>query len=226
MWINFFGAVNSFFILMSLLGILAQWRTIQQRKRRGESQVTYLLSQKMFMVSFMAYFLFYVYGMSIEPFNHFIVWPRLIASLLVLAILYDMWRDRRTLPAGFCLGASCILLLGSGAFAIWGLRYQDEGKELMTLLIVSITILLAHGYSHQIVMVIRNADTGALDKKMSQFILLMDISTIAFALSLGLADAWPLFLLATVSGLTKVIILYLFYWVNLPHNKKPTCDSH
>ncbi|WP_245921878.1 hypothetical protein [Bowmanella denitrificans] len=50
---------------------------------------------------------------------------------------------------------------------------------------------------------------------MSQFILLMDISTIAFALSMGFADGWPLLLLACVSAVTKLAIMYLFYWVRV-----------
>jgi len=48
---------------------------------------------------------------------------------------------------------------------------------------------------------------------MSQFILMMDISTIAFALSMGLKKGWPLLVLAVTSGITKVIIMFLFKWV-------------
>lgn len=47
---------------------------------------------------------------------------------------------------------------------------------------------------------------------MSQFILMMDISTIAFAFAMGLSNGWPLLLLATVSGITKLIIMWLFRW--------------
>lgn len=82
----------------------------------------------------------------------------------------------------------------------------------MTIMIVVITIFLAQGYTHQIIQVLKLGSTGALDIKMSQFILLMDMSTIAFAFAMGLEDGWPLLLLATVSACTKLIILYLFRW--------------
>ena len=60
--------------------------------------------------------------------------------------------------------------------------------------------------------------TGAVSLRMSQLILLMDISTIvfafafAFAFAMGLRLGWPLLLLAVVSGSTKLIILWLFRW--------------
>jgi hypothetical protein len=78
-----------------------------------------------------------------------------------------------------------------------------------------ITILLAQGYTHQISLIIRSGKTGAIDIRMSQFIVMMDLSTIAFAISMGLAKGWPLILLAVISGLTKCIIMYLFRWVRL-----------
>ena len=56
-------------------------------------------------------------------------------------------------------------------------------------------------------------ETGALDKRMSVFILMMDVSTFALGLNLGLSDGWPLLLIAATSGVTKIIILYLFLWV-------------
>ncbi|WP_322406233.1 hypothetical protein U0358_10625 [Idiomarina sp. PL1-037] len=173
---------------------------------------TEALSLNKFFVSFLAYYSFFVYGMSIEPFNHFIVWPRLSAALLVAVILYEIWFDRKTAaPLTFFILA--IFLLASGAF--FGLTagtYEDEGRHLMTIMIVVITIFLAQGYTHQIIQVLKLGSTGALDIKMSQFILLMDMSTIAFAFAMGLEDGWPLLLLATVSACTKLIILYLFRW--------------
>jgi len=45
--------------------------------------------------------------------------------------------------------------------------------------------------------------------------LLMDISTIAFALSMGIREGWPLLILAITSAVTKVVIMYLFRWVKV-----------
>jgi len=212
MLFNFFGALNSILIVVSLVGVFSQVRTIWSRKKGNRNSATEALSLNKFFVSFLAYYSFFVYGMSIEPFNHFIVWPRLSAALLVAVILYEIWFDRKTTaPLTFFIFA--IFLLASGAiFGLTAGTYEDEGRHFMTIMIVVITIFLAQGYTHQIIQVLKLGSTGALDIKMSQFILLMDMSTIAFAFSMGLEDGWPLLLLATVSACTKLIILYLFRW--------------
>ena len=89
----------------------------------------------------------------------------------------------------------------------------DPGRFISTAIIIIVSVLIAQGYFHQIKLVVRSGSTGAIDLKMSQFILLMDLSTIAFALSMGIALGWPLLVLATTSGITKLIIMFLFRWV-------------
>lgn len=215
MWLHFFGTLNTCFILFSLVGVLSQLRTIWRRKQRGEQQPTHILSLKMFFISFLAYYSFFVYGMSIQPFNHYIVWPRLGASLLVGAILYEIWQDRKSTTALMSVCSAVVLLVSGCAFGTFGHAYEDQGKNVMAAMIVCITVLIAIGYRNQIKLVLQAGDTGALDKNMSLFILLMDCSTIAFALCMGLSQGWPLLLLATVSAITKVVLLYLFRWVRI-----------
>jgi uncharacterized protein with PQ loop repeat len=214
---DIFGSLNSFFILLSLLGIFSQLRKVWRRKQQVETQrcPTELLSLNQFSVSFLAYFCFFVYGYSIQPFNHFLVWPRGVAALLVGFILFEIWRDRKTHSAlVVCMIAVAAFMLGLlGLYG--GGTYSDEGKFISTCLIVVITLLLAQGYYHQIKLIWHSGKTGAVDLKMSQFILLMDVSTIAFALTMGLDDGWPLILLATTSGITKLLIMYLFRWVRV-----------
>lgn len=222
---NVFGVINTIFILFSLLGVFSQLRTIWLRKQQASTQHSpaELLSLNQFSVSFLAYFSFFIYGYSIEPFNHYIVWPRLIATVLVGLILFEIWKDRRTVSASACFGIGSLIfivgVLGCVFSVSEGGRFTDESKTLSSSLIVVITLLIAQGYFHQIRLVIRSRKTGAIDLKMSQYILLMDISTIAFALSMGIAHGWPLLLLATVSGITKLVIMYLFRWVRLNEAK-------
>ena len=81
---DIFGSINTFFIFVSLYGISSQVRTIWLRKvERTKGGATELLSLNQFNVSYLAYFSFFIYGYSIEPFNHYIVWPRFIAAALV-----------------------------------------------------------------------------------------------------------------------------------------------
>ena len=100
------------------------------------------------------------------------------------------------------------------------LRLEDHSKVISASLIVVITLFLAYGYYAQIKLILLNGRTGAIELKMSQTILMMDISTIAFALTMGIETGWPLIFLATVSGSTKLIIMYLFRWVRLSDTAK------
>jgi hypothetical protein len=209
------GSLNSLFIVVSLLGLCSQLQKIWRRKHDaslGAGQATDILSLNQFSVSFLAYCAFFVYGYSITPFNHYIVWPRLIASLIALAILYEIDRDRRSRASRNALLA-CALLLGAGvAGLLFGPTFTDEKRAISQSLIVAVTVLLAQGYAHQIRLIWRSGKTGAVSLKMSQFILAMDASTIFFACVMGLKTGWPLLLLACVSATTKLIIMWLFRW--------------
>lgn len=215
MWYNIFGTINTLFIFVSLYGVFLQLNKIWQRKKNHTLGATNILSVNQFTMSFLAYFSFFIYGYSIEPFNHFIVWPRLIASMLVLVILYEIFNDRRSTQSlvSITIASTCLLLGFSGLFFMESISIHS--KNMSTIMIVVITFLLAQGYAHQISMIIKSGKTGAIDIRMSQFILMMDISTIAFSLTIGLNNGWPLFLLATVSAITKLIIMYLFRWVRV-----------
>ncbi|QYG06845.1 hypothetical protein [Janthinobacterium sp. PAMC25594] len=209
------GSLNSLFIVVSLYGLWSQLQKIWRRKRDagiGAGQTTNILSLNQFSVSFLAYCAFFVYGYSITPFNHYIVWPRLLASLIALAILYEIDRDRRSLASRNALLACALLLCAGVAGLAFGPTFSDEKRVISQSLIVTVTVLLAQGYAHQIRLIWRSGKTGAVSLKMSQFILAMDVSTIFFACVMGLKTGWPLLLLASVSATTKLAIMWLFRW--------------
>jgi len=215
MWYDIFGLINTLFIFFSLYGVYLQLNKLWLRKSLGERKVTDILSQNQFTMSYLAYFSFFVYGYSVDNFNHYIVWPRLIATILVLRILIEMYKDRRSVISSTCLFiAGLLLILGLLGLFFHG-QFSVHGKQVSTILIVVISLLLAQGYIHQIQLIVTSGKTGAIDIRMSQFILLMDISTIAFAMSMGIEQGWPLMFLAIISGITKLIIMYLFRWVRL-----------
>ena len=65
MLFNFFGTLNSILIVVSLIGVFSQVRTVWLRKRERRHGATEILSLNKFFVSFLAYYSFFVYGMSI-----------------------------------------------------------------------------------------------------------------------------------------------------------------
>lgn len=221
MWYDVLGTINTVFIFVSLYGVFLQLNKVWLRKKRCETKVTEVLSQNQFTVSFLAYFSFFIYGYSVDDFNHYIVWPRLIASLIVAIILVEIWKDRKSRASFYCLLFVSLCLVTGILGLLLNDTYFQYSKSVSTILIVVITLLLAQGYVHQIKLIIDSGKTGAIDIRMSQFIFMMDISTVAFASTMGVNDGWPLMLLAIVSGITKVIIMYLFRWVRV----NPTAEK-
>ncbi len=80
MWYDFFGSINTVFIFISVYGVFLQLKKILLRQKNNENNVTEILSLNQFTMSFLAYFSFFIYGYSVNNFNHYIVWPRLIAA--------------------------------------------------------------------------------------------------------------------------------------------------
>lgn len=210
------GSINALMMLVSLFGLWSQLSIIWQRKQDATiKHSTDLLSLNQFFASFLAYYTFFIHGYAITPFNHFIVWPRLVAGLLVTVILFEIFRDRQN-QSSLVIFSTCLAGL---AFGVVGLSFNQQlgvvSQQFSALMIVAVTVFLAQGYFHQIRVIIKNGETGAVSLRMNQFIGLKDISTIAFALTMELKNSWPLILLATVSGITKLVIMYLFHWVKV-----------
>jgi len=217
---HLFGALSTLFYLLSLTGMLLQLRLIQRRKVQDTISTTAgfatnILSLNQFTVGFLAYYAFFVYGFSIEPFNHYLVWPRLVAILLTLWILYEIFSDRKSRSSSIAL-FSCVFLTLLGLIALClGTPLLMQSRLVSQLLAVGVSVLLAQGYLHQILMIRKYGQTGAVSKQMHQFILLKDIFTVIFGFVMGLTDGWPLILLCGTSLLTKIAILWQFRWARI-----------
>lgn len=207
------GLLNGGLVLVSLMGIYAQLNTIRKRKLLVTVETTELISLNQASVSYFAYLSFFVYGFSISPFNHYLVWPRLAASLLTLVIIIEIWLDRRNFKTVGLFAVAGGALITSIAFMLAGTEINDQSKLISTVLIMGVTLFLAQGYAHQIYLIIKHGKTGAIDIRLSQSVLIKDLSTVLLAFSMGAVEHWPLMFLAVTSGITKLIIMYLFYWV-------------
>jgi len=125
---------------------------IRKRKisRPEREQPTSLLSLNQFTVSYLAYLSFFIYGYSIESFNHYIVWHRLIASVLVAIILFEIWQGRKFQPPKGSFCSACVTLLFSISGLFIGETITDHGRHISTTIIILVSILIAQGYYHQI----------------------------------------------------------------------------
>lgn len=212
------GLISSAIFLLTIGGLWAQLGFVWRRQRlvtdgRTDERPTAVLSVNQFVSSFLAFFSFFLYGACLERFNHYLVWPRLAAALLTLAVLFEIVRDRRDRVALLAFAACAVLLVGAplGLLAIPGAA--EWGRTVSQSLIVVVTVILAQGYLHQVLMIRRTGRTGGVSARLHLFFFWKDVSTIAFALSMGTSTGWPLILLSSVSAATKVVTLWHFRWV-------------
>ncbi len=209
------GVINAVLMAICFWGAWVQLRKIWQRRSDsslGEAP-TELLSTRQFTSSFLGTYAFFVFGYSYPVIDHFLVWPRLAAALIFLAIVWEIHRDRRSRATrGLTRTLSALLVAG---LLGWSVRLELGAviHQFSTALLLLVAGLIAYGYSHQIRLIWHSGRTGALSLRMNQFILAMDLSTLAFALAIGIRSAWALALVATVSALTKLSVLWLFRWV-------------
>ncbi len=214
------GLASSAIFLLTIGGLWAQLRLVWQRKQSAANDTTQerptaVLSVNQFVSSYLAFFSFFLYGACLERFNHYLVWPRLAASLLTLAVLFEIVRDRRDRVAMLAFVVCTALLVGAPLGLVTIPGAAEWGRTVSQTLIVIVTVILAQGYLHQVLMIRQTGRTGGVSARLHQFFLWKDISTIAFALSMGTSTGWPLMLLSTVSAITKLITLWHFRWVRL-----------
>lgn len=214
------GLISSAIFLLTIGGLWSQLGLVWTRRNlaaRGESgeRPTAVLSVNQFVSSFLAFFSFFLYGLCLDPFNHYLVWPRLAASLLTLAVLFEIMRDRRERLAVLAFVANMLLLIGAPTALLSIPGATEWGRTVSQTLIVIVTAILAQGYLHQVLMIRRTGRTGGVSARLHQFFFWKDLSTIAFAVSMGTSTGWPLMLLSSVSATTKLVTLWHFRWVRL-----------
>lgn len=215
------GFINVIIFALCLSGLWSQLTLI--RERRGLSKagqlagegVTAGLSLNQFASSFLAFYSFFVYGFVIERFNHYLVWPRLLATMLTLAILYQIMIDRRearaTVSFLVCAAATAtavILLLA-------GVHFSERGRSFSQILVLVSALIVTQGYAHQIWVIRRTGRSGGVSLRMHQMTFLKDVSTVMLGLVMGLKTGWPLLLTNGLCALTKLGVMWQFRWARL-----------
>ena len=186
----------------------------REGKLRQET-ATSSLSLNRFSTSFLAFFAMFLYGLTLEHFNHYLVWPRTLALVLILGILYEIQHDNgdklsRTI---FRMGVIAVVLSFVLAFTKYRIVVHSTG--LSQILVMGVTLLFVQGALHQILKIRRCGSVGGLSLGMHQLFLLKDLSTLIFGFSLGLSLGWPVILLHGMSLIMMSVTIWHFRFVRL-----------
>lgn len=221
MFYHLAGSISGFFVFLSLFGVIAQLRLLLARKKQyavgdlsGE-RPSDVLSLNRFFTSFLAFFSVFLYGLTLSHFDHYLVWPRLIVMAALLWILYEIMIDRKSRRSVLIFYSGVGFLLGAFVLGLTPYRSLVFQVGMPHVFILIALFLFVQGAVHQILMIRRARKMGGLSIRMYQFYLLKDISSLAYAVSMGVAVAWPLLLFYSVSSCVQMISLYHFRWARL-----------
>ncbi len=214
------GVIAAVAFLFTVAGEIFQLRKVLRRRRDylrqvpGAGRPTAILSLNQIVSVFLATYAFFLYAVSLRPVNHYLAWPRLMAALMAVVLLHQLYLDRRSRATALAFGGAVLALLAAPLVLLPG-PWRTSGVLAAQLLVVTATVVLAQGYTHQVVLIRRSGRTGAVSLRFHQCVLLAGVTTVAFGLTMGWRQGWPLILLASVSATLKLITLWHFRWVRL-----------
>lgn len=219
------GLVSAVFVTLSMSGIALQLRQVLARKREfklgrmAAGQVTSSLSLNRFFAAFYGFYAMLLYGMCLGDFNHYLVWPRLIAVVLLTIILLEIRNDRRSAAARRVFGFIAVLDLVAIVLPFTGFRVEVHDIWLSKAILLSALVVFVQGASHQIWVIRKTGTTGALSLPMHALFAVKDVASLAFGISLGWENGWPVLLFHVGSLTFQCIIMFHFRWVRLQRYK-------
>lgn len=215
------GIIVATTFMLTVLGLYYQLSFVLKRKQLSFlGQLNYerptdILSLNQLSSMFLACYAFFLYGVCLNLANHYLAWPRFLGMLVLILLFYQIVVDRKNLISNIVFYAAIYMSLVGILVFLFGHQIQHITKYISQGLVVLGTIILAQGYTHQILIIRRYGKTGASSIKLHQLVLVTAISTVIFGFVIGLKNGWPLILLASVSTTLKLITLWCFRWVRV-----------
>jgi hypothetical protein len=214
---HFTGIISALLSILASAGLATQVRFLWKRHReRQEGQsISEGLSLNRFVTSFIVFLAMFTYGGLLNPFNHYLAWPRVIGIFLVLLILWIIFCDRKCRGSAWsfigCLSVSVISVL----VVVFERPIENTNMIVLPILVVIVSLLYLQGGIVQIQMIRRSRKTGGLSCGMHQLFVLKDISLVIFAVAMGVRDGWPILFTCAIGLTVNITTLWCFRWVHL-----------
>lgn len=212
------GLASAFFVTLSLTGLVLQVKLIRARKVRfaaGEltdERPTSTISLNRFFASYLGFYALMAYGLYLENLNHYLVWPRALAVIVVLLIMHAIMVDRKGALPTAVFATGVLLFVGAATIRVLGVGALTYGALVVQGLIVFATLLFLQGAIHQVFKIRRAGRTGGLSLSMHQLFFVKDFSSILFGFAMGVHEGWPLLLFNGLSMVMQSIIMWHFRW--------------
>lgn len=215
------GLASAFFVTLSLTGLALQLKFIRNRKRqfvRGElanERPTSAISLNRFSASYLGFYSLLVYGLCLQRLDHYLVWPRVVAVVLLLAILHAIMIDRKGIVSTGVFAIAVILFISAAAIRMVDSDTLANSVPMAQALIAVATVLFLQGAIHQVIKIRRGGRSGGLSLPMHQLFFVKDLFSTLFGLAMGIQQGWPLLMFNGISMVMQCIIMWHFRWVKI-----------
>ncbi|WP_269523574.1 hypothetical protein [Coraliomargarita parva] len=208
------GVISALLSILASAGLATQVRLLWQRLRQshGEERVSEGLSINRFVTSFIVFLALFTYGGLLNPFNHYLAWPRLLGIALALLILLQIYWDRRCRVSGFAFLACFAAFLLSVMIMVSCRPLENLNPLIMPAMMVVVSLIYLQGGMAQIFMIRSSGKTGGLSQGMHLLFVLKDVSLATFAIAMGVSHGGPILFTCAVGLFVNISTLWCFRW--------------
>ena len=199
------GLASSALFLLTWFGLWSQIKSMNKYQYLCRD-ANNSLSLNQFGSSYFAFFSLFLFGISVEPFNHYLVWTRFGALLLTLVIIMKIWQQRRR-PVTTMVTSMATLVFLAGIASMFFRPFPAIAQLGTTTLMLGVTVILFQGTLHQLLVLKRRQKVGSLSATLFKNILIKDVSTLLFGLTMPLSQSWPLLVLNGTSVIMRGAVL-------------------
>ncbi|WP_334015332.1 hypothetical protein [Alteromonas sp. S167] len=199
------GLVSSALFLLTWFGLWSQIKSMNKYQYLCRD-ANNSLSLNQFGSSYFAFFSLFLFGISVEPFNHYLVWTRFGALLLTLVIIMKIWQQRRG-PVTTMVASMATLVFLAGIASMFFRPFPAIAQLGTATLMLGVTVILFQGTLHQLLVLKRRQKVGSLSATLFKNILIKDVSTLLFGLTMPLSQSWPLLVLNGTSVIMRGAVL-------------------
>ncbi|MCB0339340.1 MAG: hypothetical protein KDD53_07035, partial [Bdellovibrionales bacterium] len=130
-------------------------------------------------------------------------------------IFVELARDRQNRSAISVLAIAIISFLFAISLLTFNLDLAHHLRPVFQTMIVSVGFLIAQSLVHQILLIRRSGETGAVSIRLHQLTLMKDIFTLIFAIVMGVSSGWPVIFCAGFAIIFKALLLWQFRWTRV-----------
>ncbi|GMM69079.1 hypothetical protein MTsDn1_23740 [Alteromonas sp. MTD1] len=199
------GLASSALFLLTWFGLWSQIKSMNKYQYLCRD-ANNSLSLNQFGSSYFAFFSLFLFGISVEPFNHYLVWTRFGALLLTLVIIMKIWQQRRG-PVTTIVTSMATLVFLAGIASMFFRPFPAIAQLGTATLMLGVTVILFQGTLHQLLVLKRRQKVGSLSATLFKNILIKDVSTLLFGLTMPLSQSWPLLVLNGTSVIMRGAVL-------------------